>query len=554
MPKNNLSKDLEAFISLYSNYFETGNFNPLITILFKVPTNSRLKYLENHYKNKYNQKIKNLELGKEILSLTSFIKDSKTLYSESLYCIYHNLLEVPRCKYCGEPCKYLGSKKGYSDICKNQKCSSRHRIDTNIERYGVDIVTKNEKISKKISSTWKSKSIEEIELRSKKIQETKRKNQDTEKIKEKTKYSNLLKYGVEWSAQSTVSKENRKAHFIEKFGVENPFQIPEVIDKIKQKNKEANFKKAKSYVEETGKYILLEIIPDETGVYSRGLYKIKCLKCGDIFLIPRGKVKHLKDNNNGELCLQCFPKNIKSSMESIGEIELKQMIKSLGISYHSREFFRCKKEERNLYGGKKGFEGDIVINDLNLIIEYNGNYWHSTKEIKDSSYHQNKRAFFNSLGYDVIFIWEDDFLYRKNLVLDFIKSKISNYKIKITNKKIISSKEAELFTREKTLEYRLSDYSNCYGLFALDELVGIITKNKMLILSADKHNNISNLKDFLESGIYYNADFGKLPNMEIKNTMLFKKYGYLKKLKEKFEVKKHSKDFLYFYNSGFYSI
>jgi hypothetical protein len=56
-----------------------------------------------------------------------------------------------------------------------------------------------------------------------------------------------------------------------------------------------------------------------------------------------------------------------------------------------------------------GYELDIYIPELNKAIEYNGVFFHSSKE-KDRLYHYNKFANARKQGIDLMFIWEDDFV------------------------------------------------------------------------------------------------------------------------------------------------
>ena len=66
------------------------------------------------------------------------------------------------------------------------------------------------------------------------------------------------------------------------------------------------------------------------------------------------------------------------------------------------------------------FEADFIINDK-IIIELNGLYWHGELNgNKKRNYHLNKLKFFNKLGYEVINIFEDEWLFKTEIV----KSKI----------------------------------------------------------------------------------------------------------------------------------
>ena len=51
---------------------------------------------------------------------------------------------------------------------------------------------------------------------------------------------------------------------------------------------------------------------------------------------------------------------------------------------------------------------DIVIPELQLAIEFNGSYWHSTEAGVIPGYHLMKTERCEQLGYRLIHIWEDE--------------------------------------------------------------------------------------------------------------------------------------------------
>ena len=77
---------------------------------------------------------------------------------------------------------------------------------------------------------------------------------------------------------------------------------------------------------------------------------------------------------------------------SKGETEIKEFIEGLG-------FITNKGKNRKLIDGK---EIDLVIEDTNICIEYNGLFYHTEKMGKSSSYHLNKTIGCNQIGYKLI--------------------------------------------------------------------------------------------------------------------------------------------------------
>lgn len=68
------------------------------------------------------------------------------------------------------------------------------------------------------------------------------------------------------------------------------------------------------------------------------------------------------------------------------------------------------------------FELDILIPELNIAIEVNGVYWHSSKFGKDKWYHYDKWKSCKDKGVQLIQIWEDDW----NLRPDTVKSMLAH--------------------------------------------------------------------------------------------------------------------------------
>ena len=92
---------------------------------------------------------------------------------------------------------------------------------------------------------------------------------------------------------------------------------------------------------------------------------------------------------------------------SKGEINVRSLIESFGVHLAPR-----KKVGR--------FFPDIIVCDRNIIIEYNGVYWHSTKYL-DQNYHINKTLEYYGCGYSTIHIWEDEWLYENERIVAWLK-------------------------------------------------------------------------------------------------------------------------------------
>lgn len=141
--------------------------------------------------------------------------------------------------------------------------------------------------------------------------------------------------------------------------------------------------------------------------------KIRCRECDHIFeQIPHS---HLQ----GHGCPKCSILLKKSK----GEIELTEYIKSI-------YFEEIMENTRDFLGGK---ELDIYLPDIQLAIEYNGNYWHALYEENDPGYHENKRKTCKEVNIKLIEIWENDWKKNKDQIKESLKKQIGEL-IKISTK------------------------------------------------------------------------------------------------------------------------
>ena len=80
---------------------------------------------------------------------------------------------------------------------------------------------------------------------------------------------------------------------------------------------------------------------------------------------------------------------------------------------------------------------DIYIPDKNLVIEYNGVYWHSINNNKDLSHLKNKMIKLNNKGLRVINIYEDEWQNSRSHIEQIIKNALGVIKTKIMARKCL---------------------------------------------------------------------------------------------------------------------
>jgi len=150
---------------------------------------------------------------------------------------------------------------------------------------------------------------------------------------------------------------------------------------------------------------ILDINPLEVHKSSNKSFRWKCSDCSFIW-----RTTVSKRTNRGDSCPKC--------KGSAGEKELSSFFNNLGL-----EFSQYNRSVISPY------EVDFYFSNLKIAIEYNGNYWHSDDFLLKScgktslEYHALKFDLCKNNGVDLIFIWESDWVSRK----DFVKIAITDF-------------------------------------------------------------------------------------------------------------------------------
>ena len=146
-----------------------------------------------------------------------------------------------------------------------------------------------------------------------------------------------------------------------------------------------------------------------------------------------------------------------------------------------------------------GKEIDIYLPDLKIGFEYNGLYWHSNK-YKDIDYHLDKTNKCLDMNISLIHIYEDDWLFKGNIVKSMILNKID----KITN--IIHSNRCKIdIIHNKEISYEFLNNNHIKSYIECEYNIGLYFKNELVSLISFKHlnNNVYELVRFCDVN-YYN--------------------------------------------------
>lgn len=349
-------------------------------------------------------------------------------FSNLLYCYINNINEIPICEVCHEKNKrYVGFDIGYNNFC-SKKCASKYslndalikRKEKTIEKYGVNHTSQ------------------------------------LESVKNKQKLTNIKKYGFISPTQNEHIHEKQKLTMMCKYGVNYTGNSDELMSKVFN----TRFNKYKKLIKDTYKYLNIINIP------KKGTLLIKCHICFKEYEIKTSllRLRYFRYKTNP--CLFCNP---NESYKYTGQNEIYEFLNSYKLN--------IIRNDRNILNRK---EIDIYLPEKKLAIEFNGLYWHSTV-YKEKSYHIDKKNKCFDQNINLIHIWEDDWLYKQ----DIVKSRLLNLcgltknKIYARNCNIInlSDYESKIFLNKNHLQgYIPSSYK--IGLVYNNELVSVMTFGK----------------------------------------------------------------------------
>ena len=344
---------------------------------------------------------------------------------EGWWCLLHDINgdNRPKCPICGSISKFNG--RGYNLTCG--KCNynaypekKEKSKQTCLEKYGVKNPLSSEEIREKSEQTCLEK------------YGTKIANQfSTKEAKQKYEQQCLEKFGVKNAGQSKEAKDKRKQTMLNKYGVEHNFQLlagskhsKEIWDKnyddIIQKRQQTCLEKYRAkeicqsqYFKDTSKISKRkksELFEKENNCtaqyklirkYGQGWLRLIKDNKIDVITNPNRYGNYISNNN--------IPKIIKyvSTQHNIHSISKEEMeIREYIESLVGKE--NVKSNDRTTISTKENiYELDIYVPKYNLAIEYNGVYWHSTKNV-DKKYHLTKTLLCSNKGIRLIHIFENE--------------------------------------------------------------------------------------------------------------------------------------------------
>ena len=312
-------------------------------------------------------------------------------------------------------------------------------------------------------------------------------------IQKKTKQTNLTRYGVENVFQNAQIQSQIRQTCLSRYGVNNARKSTVISQKATKTRKISQFR----HIKEAWKDYVIPLFTEDDYIDCHSSYRWKCVKCGNEW------EQHIhKSYKNGEIiyfprCLKCYP-----YVEGFSYLE-KEVIDFIKSVYPGEIIENNRKTIKPL-------ELDIVIPEKKIAIEFDGLFWHNENSGKDKNYHSHKTNRCEAEGYQLIHIFEDEWINNQNIVKDKIKSVLGIYDKRIYARcceiREVKKMVSDMFLLENHLQGK-DNASIRYGLYYNDELVSVMTFGKPRF---NKHYDFELIRFASKLGCQVIGGFSKL--------------------------------------------
>lgn len=420
-----------------------------INIILNIKGNSSNRLRESYIR-KYHR-----EVYDDIMSYT---KDLDIKFIQRIWHWANNVSDYVTC-YCGNRVSFnMNWEDGYKEFCSNKCSSNSEKVknklkDTYLRNFGVEHYSKTDEYKEKVSKTC----IEKYGVCN---------YSKTDEYKEKSKKTYIEKYGVDNYTKTEEYRLKSKNTQLDRYGVDHYSKTVEFKDRFSKKMADL-YGVASIFENNEYRKLNFEIANNPNYIRYLGdsinLFKCDCEK-NHLFEITTDNYYGRMHANN-KLCTICNPIN---SLTSLKENTFHDFI----FESYSGEIV---KNYRNVY------EIDVYLPELSIGFEFNGLYYHSDK-FKSKDYHLNKTLFFKDKGVRLIHIWEDDWIYKNEIIKSqilYLLRKIENkiYARDCIIKEITDSKMCSDFLNENHLQGKVNSLYKI-GLFYNNKLVSIMTFDK----------------------------------------------------------------------------
>jgi hypothetical protein len=362
-------------------------------------------------------------------------------FKEKILFYFNKMVERPKCVTCGNKVKFRDRfDKPYGEFCSldcintNKDEMIKRQIKTNQEKYGVNFYPKSEDFVKKQKRTklerYGDENFNNVD-KSKKTREKKYGNSN---------FNNLEKYKI-----TCINKYN-----VDNYSKSNSYKN-KILNQFKLRYPEIN---------------ILDI--------GKTYVTIKCDECNEESKLTKQLI-YERHKRNYSCCLKCNP--LGNFSRSGYQKELCDFLDEYKINY------KTNYKSENLKT-----EIDILIPEKNIGIEFNGLYWHN-ELFRDENYHLTKTINSNKIGYELVHIFEDEWIYKQEIVKSILKNKLNLIENKIYGRKCeireIDSKTSKTFLKENHIQGNVNSKVRI-GLFYEEKLVSLMTFSKGRVIMGGK--------------------------------------------------------------------
>ena len=364
---------------------------------------------------------------------------------------------------------------------------AKKKRTTNVQRYGVDNPSQADSIKqKKLDTVRKNYGVDNPMY--------------SEEVKKKLINTNLERYGVENPAQSARVIEKTHATNQARYGM-HPAKLQKNKDSLRISQLENGYKKLQAHLPEG---TIIDFDFDEYRGYHNQQdwhpYPFVCTQCDTRFIRKLIEPKKL-------ICPTCRIPNYVSKAEQ----DIVDFLRSNGIE--------CEQSNKQIIGP---FELDIVIHSHKIAIEYCGLYWHSELAgVKSKNYHRNKQEQAAAAGYRLITIFEDEWRYKRDIVITRLKHQFGLSDKGVGARKLsireIEWTDAKEFLNTYHIQGAGSPGFVRYGAFYEDSLVAMMSFSKPR-RSMGRSSGALELLRFVTDGKTYPGVASRLFNQFVKDT------------------------------------
>lgn len=346
---------------------------------------------------------------------------------EIIYHILWNHTEYldPKCSICSKRLKFKRINIGYQKHC-SLKCRNhdenfhKKKAETYKKKTGYDNPSQNPEVVNRKKKNSLEKYGTAWPLGNKEIQEKRRQTcYDNTGYREplanpelREKYDNerFERTGYYHNMQDPEGLKYWQSCYEAKTGYTNPNKVKEVREKLEQ-----------TCMERYGVKYVISIMQDKSK-------KTKLERYGDSGYHNVDKMKQTNLERYGHTSnLALISKYSKVSQKLFDVIyeNLSDALKfecyyaTCKTNNHNKEFVKMDKDHDTSYFY------DFVLSHLKLVIEFDGDYWHSKPEVKARDI--QKQKFIEDLGFKVIRIKECDYYEDKQKIVSYCLSEIYNY-------------------------------------------------------------------------------------------------------------------------------